>query len=502
MALRALTASYKVSRHQGLIKLPAAYLAGSRTFASGEQQDVVVVGGGPGGYVAAIKAAQLGMKVTCVEGRGKLGGTCLNVGCIPSKALLQSSYLYEESKHRLQKHGVIVDGTISIDMGKMMEQKTKAVNGLTSGIEGLFKKNKVTYVKGWGKLKSGTEVDVDLLEGGTTTLSAKNIIIATGSEVMPLPGIEIDEQRIVSSTGALELKEVPKKLIVIGGGYIGLEMGSVWSRLGSQVTVVEFLDTIVPTMDGEIRKAFQRSLTKQGFKFKLNTKVTSAAVEGDTVKLTVEPAKGGQPETLEANVVLVSAGRRPLTQGLDLEKAGVELDKRGRIKVDEHFKTSVDSVFAIGDVIPGPMLAHKAEEDGIACVELLAGKAGHVNYNTVPSIVYTHPEVASVGLTEEQVKAGGTKYKVGKFSMMANSRARTVDDAEGMVKFIADASSDKILGAHIMGASAGELIQEAVITMEYGGSTEDLARTCHGHPTLSEAVKEAAMATYSKPIHM
>lgn len=459
-----------------------------------------MIGGGPGGYVAAIKAGQLGMKVTCVEGRGTLGGTCLNVGCIPSKALLNSSHKYHEAKHDFARYGINV-ANVEIDVDKMQEQKVKAVSGLTKGIEGLFKKNKVDYVKGWGSLTSPNEVKVDLLDGSSTTLKAKNIIIATGSEVMPLPGVPIDEEKIVSSTGALALKKVPKSLIVIGGGYIGLEMGSVWGRLGSHVTVVEFLDTIVPTMDGEVRKTFQRSLTKQGFKFKLGYKVTAAEITGDSVKLTVEPSKGGPPETLEADVVLVSTGRRPYTNGLNLDGVGVAMDERGRVKVDEHFSTSVSSIKAIGDVIPGPMLAHKAEEDGVACVELIAGQAGHVNYETVPSIVYTWPEVASVGKTEEQVKADGVDYKVGKFAFVANSRARTVDDSEGLVKFIADAKTDKILGVHIMGPNAGELIGECVLAMEYGASSEDIARTCHGHPTLSEAVKEAALATYFKPIH-
>jgi dihydrolipoamide dehydrogenase len=441
------------------------------------------------------------MKVTCIEGRGALGGTCLNVGCIPSKALLQSSHFYHEAQKNFGSHGVIVDN-VRMDLGKMMAQKDKAVKGLTSGIEGLFKKNKVKYVKGWGTIKNENEVEVSLLDGGKDTVSAKNIMIATGSEVAPLPGIPIDEKRVVSSTGALLLEEVPKRFIVIGGGYIGLEMGSVWGRLGSQVTVVEFLDTIVPTMDGEVRKTFQRSLTKQGFKFKLGTKVTGAEIKDDVVHLTVESAKGGKSETLEAEVVLVSAGRRPFTKELGLENVGITTDKRGRIEVDDKFRTKVKNIFAIGDVVPGPMLAHKAEEDGIAAVEHIAGRGGHVNYDAVPSIVYTHPEVASVGKTEEQCKAEGIEYRTGKFSMMANSRARAIDDTEGVVKFISDAKTDKILGCHIMGANAGELIAEVVLGIEYGASTEDIARSCHGHPTLSEAVKEAALATFDKPIHM
>lgn len=465
-----------------------------------EEQDLVVIGGGPGGYVAAIKAGQLGLKVACVEGRGSLGGTCLNVGCIPSKALLNSSHMYIEAKDHFKKYGVLAND-LSFDWSQMQKQKDGAVSGLTKGIEGLFKKNKVTYVKGWGKFKSPREIEVSLLEGGTSTISAKNFMIATGSEVTPLPGVPIDEERIVSSTGALSLKKVPAKMVVIGGGYIGLEMGSVYLRLGSEVTVVEYLDNIVPTMDGEVRRTFQRSLQKQGMKFKMGTKVNGAEVKGDKVVLRMEPSKGGAEETMEVDVVLVSAGRRPYTQGLGLDAAGVKTDERGRVLVDEHFRTNVPTIYAIGDVIPGPMLAHKAEEDGVAAVEIITGKPGHVNYNTVPSIVYTHPEVASVGLTEEDAKKQGLKYKVGKFAFMANSRARAVEDTEGLVKFVSDADTDKILGAHIMGPNAGELIPECVLAMEYGACTEDIGRTCHGHPTLSEAIKEAAMATYDKPIH-
>jgi len=417
------------------------------------------------------------------------------------QALLQSSHMYAEATKNFKSHGITVDN-VSVDLKAMMQQKDKAVDGLTKGIEGLFKKNKVEYVKGWGKLKGPNEVEVAMEDGSSSVLKTKNIIIATGSDVAQLPGITIDEEKIVSSTGALKLKEIPKKMVVIGGGVIGLEMGSVWSRLGSEVTVVEFTDNIVPTMDGEVRRVFLRSLTKQGLKFKLKTKVCSADVSGDGVKLTVEPAKGGDQETIEADIVLVATGRRPVTDGLNLEAVGVPLDERGRIKVDDHFKTAIPSIYAIGDVIPGPMLAHKAEEDGVAAAEIIAGKVGHVNYNTVPGIVYTWPEVASVGKTEEEVKAEGIEYKTGKFSFMANSRARAVEDTDGVVKFIADAKTDKILGAHIVGPNAGELIQECVLAMEYGASTEDIGRTCHGHPTMSEAVKEAALATYSKPIHM
>jgi dihydrolipoamide dehydrogenase len=496
MALRS------VAKRQALLFGPLRQAAAAaRAFATGEQQDVVVIGGGPGGYVAAIKASQLGMKVTCIEGRGSLGGTCLNVGCIPSKALLNSSHLFWEATKHFKGFGVNVEG-VSFDWGQIQKQKDEAVTGLTKGIEGLFKKNKVTYAQGWGSIKGPNEVEVTLLDGGKETISAKNILIATGSEVTPLPGVPVDEERIVSSTGALSLTSVPKTMVVIGGGYIGLEMGSVYQRLGAEVTVVEYAANIVPTMDGEIRKLFQRSLTKQGMKFKLNTKVNSAKREGDQVVLEVEPSKGGDKETMAVDVVLVSAGRRPYVTGLGLDAVGLSVNERGQIEVDDHFRTKVPSIYAIGDCIPGPMLAHKAEEDGVAAVEIMAGKAGHVNYNTVPSIVYTHPEVASVGLSEEEAKAKGLNYKTGKFSFMANSRARAVNDTEGMVKFISDKDTDKILGAWIMGPNAGELIPECVLAMEYGACTEDIARACHGHPTLSEAIKEAALATVDKPIHM
>lgn len=475
----------------------------SRGFASSgsDENDVVVIGGGPGGYVAAIKAAQLGLKTTCIEKRGALGGTCLNVGCIPSKALLHSSHMYHEATHTFAKHGVKCS-SVEVDLAAMMAQKDKAVSGLTKGIEGLFKKNKVTYVKGYGKFLSPSEVSVDTEEGGSTVVKGKNIIVATGSDVKSLPGITIDEKKIVSSTGALALTEIPKKLIVIGAGYIGLEMGSVWGRLGSEVTVVEFAPDIVPMMDGEIRKQFQRSLEKQQMKFMLKTKVVSIDSSGDGVKLTVEPAAGGDQSILEADVVLVSAGRTPYTAGLNLDKIGVETDKVGRILVNERFSTNVPGVYAIGDVIPGPMLAHKAEEDGVACVEFIAGKEGHVDYDKVPGVVYTNPEVASVGKTEEQVKASGVAYRVGKFPFMANSRAKAIDNAEGLVKIITEKETDKILGVHIMASNAGELIHEATLALSYDASSEDIARTCHAHPTLSEAVKEAAMAAYDKPIHM
>ncbi|GJY30682.1 dihydrolipoyl dehydrogenase, mitochondrial [Tanacetum coccineum] len=478
----------------------------SRGFASSsgggsDENDVVVIGGGPGGYVAAIKAAQLGLKTTCIEKRGALGGTCLNVGCIPSKALLHSSHMYHEAKTRFAKHGVKFDN-VEVDLAAMMGQKDKAVSTLTKGIEGLFKKNKVTYVKGHGKFVSPSEVSVDTIDGGNTVVKGKNIIIATGSDVKGLPGITIDEKRIVSSTGALALTEIPKKLVVIGAGYIGLEMGSVWARLGAEVTVVEFAPDIVPSMDGEVRKQFQRTLQKQHMKFMLKTKVVSVDTSTDIVKLTLEPSAGGDQTVLEADVVLVSAGRSPFTSGLGLETIGVETDKIGRIHVDGRFSTKVKGVFAIGDVIPGPMLAHKAEEDGIACVEFIAGKEGHVDYDKVPGVCYTHPEVASVGKTEEQVKELGIAYRVGKFPMLGNSRAKSIDDAEGLVKIIAEKETDKVLGVHIMCSNAGELIHEAALALTYGASSQDIARTCHAHPTLSEAVKEAAMATYDKAIHI
>jgi dihydrolipoamide dehydrogenase len=409
--------------------------------------------------------------------------------------------MYHEARTSFAHHGVKISN-LEVDLPAMMAQKDKAVAGLTKGIEGLFKKNKVTYVKGFGKLASPSEVSVDLVDGGSTVIKGKNIIIATGSDVKSLPGITIDEKKIVSSTGALCLSGIPKKMVVIGAGYIGLEMGSVWNRLGSQVTVVEFAPDIVPSMDGEIRKQFQRMLEKQKMKFMLKTKVVGVDTSGDGVKLTLEPAAGGEQSILEADIVLVSAGRNPYTSGLGLEALGVETDKAGRILVDKRFKTNVNGVYAIGDAIPGPMLAHKAEEDGVACVEFLAGKEGHVDYDLVPGVVYTHPEVASVGKTEEQVKASGIAYRVGKFPLLANSRAKAIDDAEGLVKVVADKETDKILGVHIMAQNAGEIIHEAVLAMQYGASSEDVARTCHAHPTVSEALKEACLQTFSKAIHI
>mmetsp|Transcript_58955 Transcript_58955/g.164746 ORF Transcript_58955/g.164746 Transcript_58955/m.164746 type:complete len:496 (-) Transcript_58955:48-1535(-) len=467
-----------------------------------DKYDVVVVGGGPGGYVAAIKAAQLGLKTACVESRGSLGGTCLNVGCIPSKALLHSSHLYEHAAKGYKQHGINIDN-ISVDLGTMMKNKDKAVKGLTGGIEMLFKKNKVDYVKGWGKLAGPNSVNVSLTEGGEQMLDSKNIILAVGSEVTPLPPCPVDNnaKRIVDSTGALDLPEIPKKMAVIGGGVIGLEMGSVWRRLGTEVTVIEFLDTITPGMDKEITKTFHKILKKQGMKFMLSTKVTASEVTGDGVKLTLEPSAGGESSSFDADVVLVSTGRRPFTKNIGLEELGIETDKIGRIKVDEHFQTVIPSVFAIGDAIDGPMLAHKAEEEGIACVENIAGFSGHVNYDAIPGVVYTYPELATVGQTEEQLKEAGISYNKGTFPFQANSRARAIFDSEGIVKVLSDKTTDKILGMHIIGPNAGEMIAEGVLGMEYGASSEDLARTCHAHPTLSEALKEACMATYDKPIH-
>lgn len=454
--------------------------------------DLVVVGGGPGGYVAAIKAAQLGMKVACVEKRGALGGTCLNVGCIPSKALLHSSHLFEEAGHNFAKYGVKVEG-LSFDLDAMMKQKKGAVSGLTKGIEGLFKKNKVDYVKGHGSIADANTVEVD---NGAQKLATKNILIATGSAPAELPFLKFDEKVVVSSTGALDLPQVPKKMAVIGGGVIGLELGSVWRRLGAEVTVIETAPRCVPSLDYEIADTFIRILQKQGMKFLMGTKVTGAAIRSDGVALQLD---GGR--SYDADVVLVSIGRKPYTQNLGLEKAGVELDKLGRVVVDSHFRTAQKNIYAIGDVIAGPMLAHKAEEEGIAAVEIMNGQAGHVNYDTIPGVIYTFPEVANVGKTEEQCKAENIKYKVGRFPFLANSRARTNDEADGLVKVITESDTDRLLGMHIVGSMAGEQIAEGVLAMEYGASAEDIARTCHAHPTLSEAIKEAAMAAYFKPIH-
>ncbi|NBO18456.1 MAG: dihydrolipoyl dehydrogenase [Proteobacteria bacterium] len=461
-----------------------------------ESFDLVVIGGGPGGYVAAIRAAQLGMKVACVEMRGTLGGTCLNVGCIPSKALLNSSEKYEDAKHHFADHGI--KAKVELDLKAMMGRKDKVVLDLTKGIEGLFKKNKVTYVIGKGSVKSAGEVLVD----GKESLKTKRILIATGSEVTPLPGAAIDEKKVVSSTGALALEKVPEHLVVVGGGVIGLELGSVWRRLGAKVTVVEYLERVGGALDAEVAKQLQRVLEKQGMVFKLGMKVTGVDAKGKDVKLGLEPAKGGEKETLAADVVLVSIGRRPYTAGLGLEAVGVALDERGRIPVDGHFETKVKGIYAIGDVIAGPMLAHKAEEEGVAAVECMAGQKAHVYYDAIPGVIYTAPEVATVGKSEEELKAAGVAYKAGKFPFMANSRARAVGNTEGFVKILADATTDRVLGVHIIGPEAGTLIAEAALAMEYGASSEDIARTCHAHPTMNESVKEAALAVLGRPIHI
>jgi dihydrolipoamide dehydrogenase len=464
--------------------------------------DVIVIGGGPGGYVAAIRAAQLGLKTACVEKRGSLGGTCLNIGCIPSKALLQSSEHYEEARHGLAVHGVKVSG-VELDLPALMAHKDKVVGDNTRGVEFLFRKNKVEYIKGAARFTAPGKLAVTPIDGGTARdLTAKSIIIATGSDVVPLPGVEIDEKVIVSSTGALSLPQVPKHLVVVGGGYIGLEMGSVWRRLGSAVTVVEFLDRITPGMDGELARNLQRVLAKQGFTFRLGTKVVAARRDKAGVTLGLEPAQGGPREEIGCDVVLVAIGRRPYTEGLGLEAAGVAIDNKGRIQVDEGFATSVKGVYAIGDVIAGPMLAHKASEEGAVLAEHLAGQKGHVNYGAIPAVVYTWPEVATVGRGEEELKSAGIDYKTGKFPFTANARARANADTEGFVKILADAKTDRVLGVHIIGPDAGTMIAEAALAMEFGASAEDIARTCHAHPTLNEAVKEAALAVEGHPIHI
>ncbi|WFD29554.1 dihydrolipoyl dehydrogenase [Malassezia sp. CBS 17886] len=465
-----------------------------------EEYDVVVIGGGPGGYVAAIKSAQLGMKTACIEKRGSLGGTCLNVGCIPSKSLLNNSHIFHNTQHDLKSRGIDVKD-VSLNLDAMLKAKDGAVTALTKGVEGLFKKNKVDYFKGTGSFASPTTVDVKLLDGGETQVHGKNIVIATGSEVTPFPGIEIDEERIVSSTGALSLAKVPEHMVVIGGGVIGLELGSVWSRLGAAVTVVEFQDAIGgPGMDSEVAKQFKRTLEKQGIKFLMGTKVTGID-KGDTLTLHAENVKTEKPIELSADVVLMSIGRRPVTEGLNLEAIGVELDKRGRVIVDDQYNTSCKGVRCLGDVTFGQMLAHKAEDEGIAVAEFIKDGYGHVNYDVIPAVVYTHPEIAWVGKSEEQLKEEGVAYKVGKFPFMANSRAKTNSDTEGFVKFLVEKDTDRILGVHIVGPNAGEMIASACLAMEYSASAEDVARTCHAHPTLSEAFKEAALASYSKPIN-
>ena len=453
--------------------------------------DVVIIGGGPGGYNAAIRAGQLGLKAACIEMRETLGGTCLNVGCMPSKALLHASELFEAASKEFPTLGIEV-GSPKLNLGQMMSQKQDSVNGLTKGIEFLFKKNKVEWIKGRGRITGPGQVEVTAADGSKTTLTAKNIVIATGSEPTPLPGVAFEDGKVVDSTGALSLPAVPKHLIVVGAGIIGLELGSVWRRLGAEVTVVEYLDRISPGMDADVAKAFQRSLTKQGMRFKLGSKVTAAKTSKDGVELTVEPAAGGAAETLKGDVVLVAIGRRPYTEGLGLETVGIVPDKRGVIGND-HFRTGKDGVWVIGDVTTGPMLAHKAEEDAVAAIELIAGKAGHVDYNLVPSVVYTFPEVAWVGKTEDELKAAGIAYKVGKFPFSANSRAKINHETDGFAKVLADATTDRILGVHILGPQAGEMIGEACVAMAFGGSSEDVARVCHPHPTRSEAVKQAAM---------
>jgi dihydrolipoamide dehydrogenase len=452
--------------------------------------DVVIIGGGPGGYNAAIRAGQLGLKTACVEMRATLGGTCLNVGCMPSKALLHASELFEEAGKGFAGIGIEVQPKLNLP--QMHKAKDDSVGQLTKGVEFLFKKNKVEWIKGKGRIAGPGQVEVTAADGAKSIVRAKNIVIATGSEPTPLPGATFDQKMVVDSTGALFLPQVPKKLIVVGAGIIGLELGSVWRRLGAEVTVVEFLDRITPGMDVELAQAFQRSLTKQGFTFKLGQKVTSVKTPGSGVELTFEPAAGGAAETLKGDVVLVSIGRRPYTDGLGLDTVGVKTDPRGFIPTD-HFRTSAPGVWAIGDVILGPMLAHKAEEDAVACIELIAGKAGHVDYDLVPSVIYTAPEVAWVGQTEEQLKAAGVAYKVGKFPFTANSRARINHETEGFVKFLADAATDRVLGVHMMGPSVSEMIAEACVLMAFAGASEDLARICHAHPTRSEAVRQSAM---------
>jgi dihydrolipoamide dehydrogenase len=463
--------------------------------------DLIVIGAGPGGYVAAIRAAQLGLKTACVESRETLGGTCLNVGCIPSKALLHASEMYHEAQSgSLAKFGIDFKG-VSLNLDQMHAEKAKAVTELTGGIEFLFKKNKVDWLKGRAAFTSANSIDV-----AGKNYTAKNIMVATGSSVTPLPGVEIDQKIIVDSTGALALPKVPKHMVVIGGGVIGLELGSVWLRLGAQVTVVEYLDQILPGMDGEVRKEAANIFKKQGFNLRMSTKVTGATVKGGMATLTVEPSAGGASETIEADCVLVAIGRRPNTDGLAMEKAGLTVNARGQIEIGHDFQTNVPGIYAIGDVCPGPMLAHKAEDEGIAAAEFVAGLTGIVNHDVIPGVVYTYPEIASVGLTEEEAKehasASGSEIKVGKFPMMANSRAKTNRTTDGFVKVIADAKTDRVLGVHIIASIAGSMIAEAAVAMEFGATSEDIAYTCHAHPTHAEALKEAAMAVTGKPIHM
>ena len=464
-----------------------------------ENFDLIVIGGGPGGYVCAIRSAQLGLKTACVESRGALGGTCLNVGCIPSKSLLNLSENFHKAKKDFNQQGIEIDG-IKLNIEKMMSNKNKSVQVLTKGVEFLFKKNKVKYIRGKGVLFSNNDVVV-YDKDKKSNFKAKNIVIATGSEVASLPGIKIDEKNIISSTGALSLNKVPKKLAVIGGGYIGLEMGSVWSRLGSEVTVIEYLDFITPGMDREVSNEFKKILTKQGLKFKLGSKVNSVESTSSGVLIKYTDVKTKNTETLEFDKVLVSVGRKPYTEGLNLTKVGVKKDSRGRIEVNEKLQTSIKNIYAIGDVIKGPMLAHKAEEEGIAVAEILAGQSGHVNYDVIPGVIYTSPEVAYVGKTEEKLKEENKSYKVGKFPFLANSRAKVNNATEGFVKILADSNTDKVLGVHIIGPHCGDMIAEMALAMEFGASAEDIARTCHAHPTHTEAIKEAALAVDKRPIH-
>ena len=466
----------------------------------GDDFDLVVIGSGPGGYVCAIRAAQLGLRVACVDKRGSHGGTCLNIGCIPSKALLHASEVFAEAAHAGDM-GIQL-GKPKLDLPAMMTYKENGIIGNTQGIDFLFKKNKVEALHGSAMIVASGKIEVSLLAGGARTLNTKNIVIATGSESTPLQGVEIDEKLVVSSTGALEFDAVPKHLLIVGAGIIGLELGSVWARLGAEVTVVEFLDRITPGVDEEVAKQFQRTLQKQGFKFLLGKKVTEVKPLKASVKVTIEPAQSeGEAETLSVDKVLVSIGRRPYTEGLGLESVGVQLDVAGRIETNG-FKTNVDGIYAIGDVISGPMLAHKAEDEGIAVAEMLAGKSGHVNYDVIPGVIYTAPEVAWVGLNEEELTQRGVDYRIGKFPFMANGRAKVNNTTDGFVKILADTKTDRILGVHIVGPEAGNMIAEAAVAMEFGGSAEDLARTCHAHPTLTEAVKEAALAVEDRAIHM
>eukprot|EP01132_Coremiostelium_polycephalum_P001699 gene1699-2122_t len=465
--------------------------------------DVVIIGTGPGGYVCAIKAAQLGLKTAVIEKRDTFGGTCLNIGCIPSKALLHASEVFHEAGHTHAKLGVEV-GTPKLNLKAMLAHKDATVESNVSGVAFLFKKNKIDTFKGTGKVVAAGKVSVTGDDGKVQEIEAKNIVIATGSDVAGIPGVDVkfDEKVIVSSTGALDFDKVPENLIVVGGGVIGLELGSVWARLGAKVTVVEYLDKILGPMDGEVSRQFQRMLEKQGIAFKLGAKVTGVEKSGKGAKITFEPVKGGEAQTIAADAVLVSTGRRPYTDGLGLKEAGVAVDDRGRVAINDHWQTNVAGIYAIGDVVQGPMLAHKAEDEGIAVAEILAGQAGHVNFDAIPSVVYTQPEVASVGKTEEELKAAGIEYKAGKFPFTANGRARAMLQTDGFVKILADKASDRVLGVHIVGFGAGEMIHEATVLMEFGGSSEDLARTTHAHPTMSEAVREAALATFAKPIHM